>query len=150
MKYSQGEVGRIFVVKIEHGDDLLKELEHLAGLENIGAGVFYVIGAIKEASMVTGPRECTCPPVPVWYKFSDCREILGIGTLFCENAKPIIHLHGVAGREGKTVMGCIRGENEVYLVAEVILIELKNARAFRELDKELGVKVLNILAKEEN
>jgi hypothetical protein len=146
MKYTQGKMGRIFVVKIEHGDDLLKELKHLTQLENISAGVFYVIGAIKETSLVTGPKECTCPPVPVWSKFDDCREILGIGTLFRENDDSTIHLHGVTGREDKTLMGCIRGETEVYLVAEVIIIELVNTCALREFDEKLGVKVLNVLA----
>ncbi|MCF8012327.1 MAG: DNA-binding protein [Clostridiales bacterium] len=144
MKYTQGNIGRVFIVKIEHHDDLWEELEKLSKTENIETGIMYIIGALKESSMVTGPEECSCPPVPVWRDFDDCREVLGIGTIFSENGKPVFHLHGTAGKRDETLMGCIRGKTEIYLVLEVVVFELTGTNAFKEFNQELGVKMLNI------
>ncbi|MFZ5597611.1 MAG: PPC domain-containing DNA-binding protein [Bacillota bacterium] len=143
MKYRQGNMGRAFVARVEHGDDLLEELKKLAREENIEAGVIYVIGALKEASLVVGPEECTVPPVPVWRNFNDGREILGIGTLFREDGEPIIHLHGTLGRGDTVLMGCVRKDSRVYLVAEVIILEINGSGAFKAFEEEFDLKMLN-------
>jgi len=145
MKYSAGQTGRVFVARVEHGDDLLGELKNLAEREKVEAGIIYLIGALKEASLVTGPQECTLPPVPVWRKFNDGREILGIGTLFRDNGEPVFHLHGALGKGDITLMGCVRGNSEVYLVAEVIIIELTGTGAFKEFEPSTGLKMLNFI-----
>jgi len=145
MKYTQGKVGRVFVAKVEDGDDLIYEIKKLAQKESIEAGVCYIIGALKEASMVTGPEECTRPPVPVWRIFNDGREILAIGTLFRDDFEPVLHLHGTTGKGDQTLTGCIRGESQIYLVAEVIILELINTGTIKEFDAEFGFKMLNFL-----
>ncbi len=145
LKYSKGELGRVFVARVEHGDDLLGELRQLVQAENVEAGVFYVIGALKEATVVTGPEKCVLPPVPMFRNFNDCREIIGLGTMFRDDEEPVFHLHGALGRGDTALMGCIRGESEVYLVAEVILMELKGADAVKETDPASGVKILKFL-----
>ncbi|KJS13916.1 MAG: DNA-binding protein with PD1-like DNA-binding motif [Peptococcaceae bacterium BRH_c8a] len=142
MKYSQGELGRVFVARVEHGDDLLGELKQLVQVENVEAGVFYVIGALKEATVVTGPEKCVLPPVPMFRNFNDGREIIGLGTMFRDGEEPLFHLHGALGRGDTALMGCIRGTSEVYLVAEVILLEIKGAGAGKELDPTSGLKML--------
>ena len=144
MKYTQGEVGRVFVARVEHGDDLLGELKQLVQKEQVEAGVFYVIGALKEAALVTGPEKCVLPPTPMWRKFDDCREIIGIGTMFMDEEEPVFHLHGTLGRGDTTLMGCIRGESEVYLVAEVVLLEMTGTCAVKELDPASGLKMLKL------
>jgi len=143
MKYSQGELGRVFVIRVEHGDDLLGELKQLVQVENVEAGVFYVIGALKEATVVTGPEKCVLPPVPMFRNFNDGREIIGLGTMFRDGEEPLFHLHGALGRGDTALMGCIRGASEVYLVAEVILMEIKGTGAGKELDPVSGLKMLN-------
>lgn len=142
MKYSQGKVGRVFVARVEHGDDLLAELKELAEREKIEAGIFYTIGAIKEASLVAGPKECTRPPETVWRSFNDCREIVGIGTIFWDNGEPALHLHATLGKGDIALMGCLRGESEVYLVVEVIILELLGTGAIKELDAVSQLKML--------
>lgn len=142
MKYKQGGLGRVFVAKVEHGDNLLQELKQLAVKEKIEAGILYVIGAIKEASMVVGPVDISIPPVPVWRRFGDCREIIGIGTLFSGDGEPEIHLHGAVGREDTSLTGCIRGDSEVYLVCEVIVLEVIGIGAIKQLEVNSGLKLL--------
>jgi predicted DNA-binding protein with PD1-like motif len=148
MKYSQGKVGRVFVAHVEHGDNLLDELKKLAERKNIEAGIFYVIGALKEAALVAGPEECSRPPVPVWRKFNDCREIIGIGTLYRDNGEPVPHLHAALGRGDTTLVGCLRGESEVYLIAEVIILELCGTGAIRKFDQVSGLKLLDFCLKQ--
>lgn len=142
MKYKQGRLGRVFVAKVDHGDNLLKELKQLADKEKIEAGILYVIGALKEASMVVGPAEFATPPVPVWRSFSDCREIIGIGTLFSSDGEPEIHLHGAVGREDTSLIGCIRGDSQVYLVCEVMILEVTGTGAIKQSDLDSGLKML--------
>lgn len=146
MRYRQGNTGRIFVARADHGDDLIKEMKNLAEEEKIEAAVLYVIGALKHASLVVGPEECSIPPVPVWRKFDDCREVIGVGTMFRdESGQPAIHLHGAVGRGGDALMGCIRGEAGVYLVAELIVLEMVGTGAVREYDGASGLKMLTFL-----
>ena len=146
MKYSQGNIGRVFVARAEHGDNLLEEIKKLAKKEKIETGVMYVIGALKDASFVVGPKECNLPPVPVWRKFDDGREIIGIGTLFQDEQGPVLHLHGAFGKGDQALMGCIRDLSEVYLVAEVILLELTGTGAFKKFEEESGLKMINFLS----
>ena len=52
-------------------------------------------------------------------------EVLGVGTLFVdESGHPRLHMHAAAGREGKAVVGCTRAGVEVWLVGEVVLLEI--------------------------
>ena len=142
MKYQQGTVGRVFTAKIEHGEDLLAELKSLAIKESIRSGVMFVVGAMKSASLVTGPKECTVPPVPVWRSFDDGRELVGVGTIFWDDTEPVLHFHGNVGKGDVALTGCLRRESEVYLVAEVVILELDGIDAVRAMDPVLGLKIL--------
>lgn len=145
MKYQQGQIGRVFVARVEHGEDLLQEVKQLAVKENVRAACILALGALKNAALVTGPRECTIPPDPVWRRFDDGREIAGIGTLFWDEEGPVIHLHSSAGRGGVSLTGCLREKSEVYLVVEVIIIEFTGIDGIREMDPAIGLKILSFL-----
>lgn len=133
MKYTVGSIGRVLVVKVEHGDDLLEEIKNLAIKENIISASLFMLGALKKASLVVGPRECTVPPEPVWASFTDGREIMGIGSIFSDGVEPVIHLHAAFGRGDNVLMGCVREGTETYLVVEVIILELLGDGADRPL-----------------
>ncbi len=142
MQYQMGSIGRVVVAKIEHGDDLLLEIEKILVQEKISAAVMYMIGAMQEASLVVGPQATTVPPEPVWRKFADGRELLGIGTAFCDESGPHIHLHASIGRGDESLTGCIRQDSQVYLVVELILLEIINSGGIRTLDELTGLKLL--------
>ncbi|MEW5954308.1 MAG: PPC domain-containing DNA-binding protein [Bacillota bacterium] len=144
MKYRQGNLGRVFLARVEHGDDLLKEITDLARAERLSAAVVFMIGALKGANMVVGPRELAVPPEPVWMSFGDGREIVGMGTLYPnEKGEPALHLHGVLGRGRDSLTGCLRAETEVYLVVEMVIMELMGTGAVRKLDRDLELQVLD-------
>ena len=142
MKYQQGTIGRVFMAKIEHGEDLLAELKSLAVKENIRAGIMFILGAVGSASLVTGPRDCSVPPEPVWRRFTDGREILGTGTVFWDETEPVLHIHSTVGKGDLSLTGCLREQTETYLVVEAVILEISGIDASRALDPVLGVKAL--------
>ena len=116
MKYTKATLKRTFIVKFEHGDDFLKELNDLVKKENIKAGLINFIGALETSEMVVGPKENKIPPEPVYKKIDDVRELLGIGTIFWKDDEPKIHLHAGIGREDLVNIGCIRKDSKVFLI----------------------------------
>lgn len=126
MEYTCTEIKRVFIIKFEHGDDLISELTSLIRKENIRAGFINLIGALEKSEIVVGPKKISVPPEPVWRSFSDGREILGFGTVFWKDDEPKIHIHAGIGREDKVNLGCIRKDSKVYLVVEAVLIELSS------------------------
>jgi predicted DNA-binding protein with PD1-like motif len=129
MEYRQGTVGRVFYVRFDHGENLLDELNGLAEKENIRCGWFQLFGGLNGVDVVTGPMLPVMPPEPVWEKLENCRETLGVGSIFFDNkskkSKPLIHLHASMGHHGETLTGCVRKRAEVYLVIEAVVYELQ-------------------------
>lgn len=144
MQYQQGTIGRIFVAKVEHGEDFLGELKKLAKKENIKSATLFIIGALKSASMVVGPQDPVLPPQPMWRDFDNARELVGMGTIFWDENEPLLHVHGVFGKGDVSLMGCIRAETEVYLILEIVIFEITGVNAVRQFNETLGLKVLTL------
>jgi len=144
MKYSEGKIGRTFVLKFEHGDDLLYELKRFVVEKNIRAGIVHFIGALNNAEIVVGPKKNVLPPDAVWKKFADGREMVGTGTVFWKGDEPGIHIHSAIGRGDKVNVGCIRKKAKVYLVVEAVVMEIKGADARRSKDARSGMELLEI------
>ncbi|WP_319506607.1 PPC domain-containing DNA-binding protein [uncultured Methanolobus sp.] len=138
MEYSKGTIGRVFTVRLDQGDDILSELEGLAVAEDIRSAMFMMLGAVREASLVVGPKTNDVPPDPQWAKFNDAHEVLGIGNIFREEGKPKIHLHSAAGRGKSIKVGCLRGESEVFMVIEIFIMEISGISANRIFDPKRG------------
>jgi Predicted DNA-binding protein with PD1-like DNA-binding motif len=138
MEYSKGTIGRVFTVRLDQGDDILSELEGLAVAEDIRSAMFMMLGAVREASLVVGPKTNDVPPDPQWAKFNDAHEVLGIGNIFREEGKPKIHLHSAAGRGESIKVGCLRGESEVFMVVEIFIMEISGISANRIFDPKRG------------
>ena len=131
MDYRSGTMGRVFAARFDDGDDFLAELTTLIRKENIRSGWFHVIGGLREAGVVTGPREPVMPPEPVWAELNTVREALGAGTIFWDGAEPRIHLHAALGHHGDTLTACVRRGTKVYLVLEVFIVETEGIDATR-------------------
>ncbi len=144
MKYSQGSYGRVFLIKFDDKDNLLESLKNIARKEQVRAGTIMLLGGMRTAGIVTGPKEAVVPPEPMWLQVNDGREVLGIGTLFWKDDDPVIHLHGAMGREQETFTGCIRKDSSVYLIVEAVITEIKGIDARRVLDEKSGVVMLEL------
>lgn len=145
MQYREGWLGRVFIAKIDNGDNLLDCIKQLAENEGINTAVFLMVGALKGASFVAGPKEPVLPPDQVWKKFDDGREIVGTGTLFTGDGEPVLHIHAGIGKGDQGLVGCIRENAEAYVVVEVVMLEIKGIEAVKDFDRETGLKILKFL-----
>ena len=146
MKYSEAELGRVFVIKMEDGDRLPSLLEEFANKKKIAAGVCLLVGGVKAGSrMVNGPLvENQSPIQPIINELAGVHEILAAGTIFPdEKGRPKLHMHASAGRAEKALTGCIRPGIEIWNVGEIILIEMKESSATRKRDSRLGFEMLS-------
>jgi predicted DNA-binding protein with PD1-like motif len=125
MEYAAGTVGRVFLIRIDHGEDLLAAITSVAERETVGVGLVLLLGALERGRLTEGPETLELPPVPIATAFLDGREVLGIGTVVREDGRPVLHLHAATGRKGTTAVGCLRGEAQVFAVAEAVLLELR-------------------------
>lgn len=144
VKYSQGSFGRVFLLKFEDKDDLLAGLKEVAAREKIRAGTIMLLGGMRAAGVVVGPKEPAVPPEPVWMTFNDSREVIGIGTLFWKDEEPIIHLHGAIGRGSEITIGCVRKDSSVYLVIEALIMEITGIDARKAWDEKTGLVTLKL------
>ena len=138
MDYRKGTIGRVFTVRFDEGDLFLEELLKLIKDEKITSGWFHVLGGLREADVVTGPREPVMPPDPVWSEVRGARETIGTGSIFWDGEEPKIHLHAALGHHGETLTACVRKGTKVYLVLEVVIFEIDGINATRPWYEEGG------------
>lgn len=144
MRYQVGKPGRVIVAKFDDGDDILGGLTELARNEGVRAGVFYLIGGMREGRIVVGPEREELPPVPVWRKLGESHEVVGFGTIFWSADEPKLHFHGAFGKKDMVKVGCLREDSETFLVLEAIIVEIEGVDARRELDPASGMIILKI------
>ncbi|MGA2775409.1 MAG: DUF296 domain-containing protein [Candidatus Omnitrophota bacterium] len=145
MKYTKGQIGRIFLAKFENDDILTDNLSRLAKKEKIKAGVMVFLGALKNGKLVTGPKKPIIPPEPNWVNFKDGWEVMGVGTVFTNSKGPQIHIHSAMGKKQRTLIGCVRKDSKVFLVIEAVIFELKGIKATKDIDPKTGLNLLKIL-----
>ena len=139
MQYTEGQLGRVFVVRIDDGEDMLISLHQFINNKSIQAGSILFLGALMNGRMVTGPEEPVIPPVPHFVMFEGGWEVFGIGTIFMGEGGPHIHYHASVGRSGHALTGCLREKATTYLIVEAVILEFTGLSARREFDKKMQV-----------
>lgn len=144
MKWSEGHMGRVFVIRLDDGDVLPTSIEDFASKNGVTVGHAVLIGGIGGGQVVVGPRDSSeRPPDPMLHPVEGAHEVVGLGVLAPgENGKPVLHIHAALGRSGHTVTGCLRPGVDTWLVGEVILYEILGTQAARLMDKECGLALL--------
>jgi uncharacterized protein len=147
MQVSQGTMGRVFVLRLEDGERIPDVIEAFA-LEKCmkAALVVYVGGAADGSKVVVGPEGSKGDPiVPMIHTLQGIQEAVGVGTLFPDDAgRPVLHLHAATGREGRATVGCTRAGVEVWLIGEVILVELLGIDGRRQASAASELKLLQL------
>ena len=144
MIYSAGNIGRVFIAKFDHEDDLSQEIESIIKNENIHFATILLIGALKSGKIVAGPENDKLPPRPDWKYFSHTHEILGAGTIVNTGDSVLSHIHITMGRGDKAFVGCLRGAAEVFLTVEAVITEIIGIEALREYNSEIKQKILKL------
>ncbi len=145
MEYRTGTIGKVLTIRFDHGDDFLQGLQEIIRKEQIKSGWFQILGGLRQAGVVTGPKEPTMPPEPVWREVDEAREVVGSGSVHWDNDEPRIHLHAAMGHHGDTLTACIRKNSKVYLVLEVVLFELAGIDASRPWYEKGGFNRLTFM-----
>jgi len=146
MKASEGRVGRVFVIRLEHGDVIPDCIERFAEEKKILVGQVMLIGGIGEGQVVVGPRRSNeMPPEPMLVPVDGAHEMMGVGVIAPDKTgKPVLHIHGSLGRSGKATAGCLRPGVSTWTVGEVIICEILGATAVRELDEKTKFELLQV------
>lgn len=147
MQYSEGNVGRIFALKLESGDRLPDSVVDFAREHKVkSAMVLYVGGADATSRLVVGPRENRGDVIiPIVHSLGGIQETVAMGTLFPdEEGNPELHMHAATGREGRATVGCVRAGVDVWLIGEVIILEIQGIGGFRKKDPKTGFQILEL------
>ena len=144
MEYTQGKLGRVFVARLEDGEPIYDSILEIADKEEIESAAVMAVGGIRSGTVVTGPETPTGKVVPRTISFDDARELVGFGTIFPLDGKPSLHMHAGIGDENHVMVGCPRVAANVYLVLEVIIIEMLGIEARRAFDPGWAVHLLTL------
>ena len=144
MKYSEGKIGRVFVIRLEDDDELPLCIEKFAAEHKISVGQAILVGGIGSGEIVSGPRKNKELPIdPMLIPVDGVHEVVGVGILAPDkNGRASLHIHAALGRAGKTTTGCLRMGVKTWLVGEVILYEILGADVARMPDKDSGFDLL--------
>jgi predicted DNA-binding protein with PD1-like motif len=146
MKTSPAKIGRVFVIRLEHGDKMPGALEEFARRKRVKRGFCILVGgADRKSRIVVGPKNPDARPVvPLEHVLTNVYETTGVGTLFPDQkGRPVLHMHVSFGRRSKALTGCIRPGIRTWAVGEVILVELKATGGTRKKDKKTGFTLLD-------
>ncbi len=135
MQYSEGSLGRVFVLRADDGEDLIAALQKFVREKKVESCMALFIGAIRDGRMVTGPEEPVVPPVPHFEPFNDAWEVFGMATIYPSDEGPKMHIHSALGQKREALLGCIRERAKVYLVIEAVLFEFSGLNVRREWDE---------------
>lgn len=133
MKASEGQLGRVFVIRLEDGDTVPASIERFAEEKKVSVGQVILIGGIGDGEVVVGPRRSNeMPPEPMLVPVDGVHEVVGVGVIAPDKkGKPKLHIHASLGRSGKTTTGCLRPGVTTWLIGEVIILEIKGTDAVR-------------------
>jgi predicted DNA-binding protein with PD1-like motif len=146
MKYSEGKIGRVFVLKLEDNDMIPGCIEKFAKEKNIKTAEVLLLGGIKEGKVVVGPEApVKMPPQKMVCTVDEVHEIAAVGLIAPDmNDDPVLHMHGALGRAGNTIMGCFREGLKTWLTGEVIINEIVGINLKRAPDKDSGFVLLDV------
>ena len=144
MKATEGQIGRVFIIRLEDNDLLPHCIEQFAEEHSISVGQVILVGGIGGGEVVVGPRRSEArSPEPMLLPIDGAHEVLGVGLVAPdESGKPVLHIHAALGRSGKTTTGCLRPGVQTWLVGEVILFEITGTNAQRIFYEESGFNLL--------
>ncbi len=144
MEYAQGKTGRVFVVRLGDGDRLPDSVERFAAEQGLTRAVCWLLGGAGGGRLVVGPRDsAVLPPEVMLQPLDGAHEMAAVGTLFPDAAgKPRLHMHAAMGRGGETRTGCVRPGVDIWLVGELVILELLDLPMSRKKDAASGLELL--------
>jgi predicted DNA-binding protein with PD1-like motif len=144
MEYSVGSVGRVVVARLFEGEDLHESVEQIARNDGIRCAAVLITGGFRSANVVVGPKQEQPKIEPRFQAFTGPGEVLGVGTLYWDDAGPKLHIHTAIGKDGESLVGCPRHDTRTFLILEVTIIEIAGITATRQFDPKTGMNLLRL------
>lgn len=144
MEYSIGQTGRVIAARLFEGEELYESIEQIATKEQIRCAAVLITGGFRKAEVVVGPKQEEPKIEPDFCTFTGPGEAFGVGTIYCDDAGPKLHLHAAIGRGGQNLVGCPRGGAKTFLILEVTIVEIVGIEAGRKLDPATGWNLLRV------
>lgn len=138
--FSTGEIGRVFVLRLDQGDYVLEEIRKLIKKENISdAVVVSGIGTLDNCTlhmvMSTG-----YPPVEHFETWKDKPLELSSMDGIIADGEP--HLHTVVSDHEKAYSGHMEDGCRVLYLCEIVIMELKSI-GLKRIANKYGIKELD-------
>jgi predicted DNA-binding protein with PD1-like motif len=137
-----GEVGRICFSRLFEGEDLVEAIKKRAEESGIKAGVFLLMGALKEAVLgcykarryeyiqLAGPLE-----------IASCTGTIAVD----EKSEVVLHAHLVVSNEkGVAFGGHLMKNSYVGVTAELVIIEAVGVTLQKIFDEKTNLKLLRL------
>jgi predicted DNA-binding protein with PD1-like motif len=144
MEYSVGRTGRVIAARLFEGEDWYESIEQIARTEDVRCAAVLITGGFRWADVVVGPKREEPKIEPDFRTFTGPGEVLGVGTIYWDDASPRLHIHTAMGKGGKNLVGCPRGGARTFLILEVTIIEIAGIEAGRKLDPATGWNLLRL------
>ena len=137
---AQGKPGRVFMGRLTHGADLLKELTEFAAVKGIRAARVEAIGAVQRAR--TGFYDQAAKKYG-FHAFNQPMEILALVGNVSVKADapeaPFVHAHVTLSDEEGRAFGGHLAEGTVVFAAEFCMVELTGVEMNRRPDEVTGL-----------
>ncbi|MGA9098214.1 MAG: DUF296 domain-containing protein [Methanotrichaceae archaeon] len=144
MQYSEGSIGRVFVLRLDNGEDLIASVQRFTEEKKIKSCMALFIGALRDGRIVTGPESPVIPPIQHFEDFNSAWEVFGMATIYPSSGGSGLHIHSSLGRGREALTGCIRERASTYLIVEIVLFEFSGLSARRIFDERTGLYLLSL------
>lgn len=136
-RFWEATPGRIWVGRLETGDDLVEEIERVCAEEGVRAAWVSAIGALRRAAFAYYEQE---ERRYLELETTDHHEITSfVGNISIRDDQPFLHAHGsFASRSGTAVGGHLLLGCEVF-VAEIQIREMTGVELLRTPDEVTGL-----------
>ncbi len=87
MNYTEANLGRIFILRLQHNETLHEVIEEFATQKQVKSALcFFLGGAQDQSKVVVGPKDGDAmPPQPMMTLLRGVHEACGVGTIFTDH-----------------------------------------------------------------
>ena len=131
-------------MRIDHDEDLIESLQMFLEKKGIESCTALFLGAIRDGRAVTGSKRPEIPPQPNFEAYESAWEVFGMATFYPSSQGHRLHIHSALGRGKQALIGCIREKARVYLLVEMVLLEICGLEAERVWDEDMQLFLLKL------
>ncbi len=142
MKSRNFSAGKIHLLKLDCGSDLLEEVENYCLENEIEAALVNAMGTVREANLGFYSQE---KKKYISHYFDEPLEMISAnGNISLKDGNSFLHLHGIFSSDDLNVVGGHVFEGTIVYAVEVSVQELEGTAPERKLDKQTGLNLWDL------